>query len=265
MYDGDLQAQLRKLEVQLKIAEETEKRQAQLLNIQGISQQDYDLSLLSVNNIKADIEIIKTSISKTEIRAPFSGKIGLKNISPGAYISPQVVITTITQLDPLKLDFTVPEKYTDKIKTGQIIQFSVQGKEKLYSARVIATEVSVAETTRSLLIRSVVQNRNAELIPGTFAKVVLNFDPDTNALMVPTEAIIPEARGKKIIRFNGGNADFVEVTTGVRDSAYVQVTEGIKSGDTVIITGLLSVRPGSQVQLGAITNTSMQTEQNMKN
>ncbi len=147
LYDGDLQAQLRKLEVQLNIAQKTEERQAQLLKIQGISQQDYDLSLLNVNNIKADIEIIKTSIAKTAIHAPFSGRLGLKNISQGAYITPQTVITTISQTDQLKLDFTVPEKYTDRIKNGQIVNFTVQGKDKQYNAKVMATEVSVAETT----------------------------------------------------------------------------------------------------------------------
>ena len=253
LYDGDLQAQLRKLQVQLSIAEKTEERQAQLLKIQGISQQDYDLSLLNANNIKADIEIIRTSIDKTAVRAPYSGRLGLKNISPGAYLTPQTIITTITQMDQLKLDFTVPEKYADRIKIGQTVNFKVQGKDKIYSAKVIAKEFSVAETTRSLLLRSVVQNKNAELIPGTFANVQLKFDPDPNALMVPSEAILPQARGKKVITYNGGNAKFLDVVTGVRDSAYVQITDGIKVGDTVVITGLLSVRPGSKIQLG---NTS---------
>ncbi|MBI1343401.1 MAG: efflux RND transporter periplasmic adaptor subunit [Terrimonas sp.] len=254
LYDGDLQAQLRKLEVQLKIAQQTEDRQSQLLKIQGISQQDYDLSLLNVNNINADIEIIKTSIAKTEIRSPYNGRLGLKNISPGAYITPSTIITTITQTDPLKLDFTVPEKYTDRIKTGQAVSFKVQGKDKLYTAKVMATETSVAETTRSLIVRSVVANKNAELLPGTFANVILQFDPDPNALMVPSEAIIPQARGKKIIRYDGGMASFVDVNTGVRDSAFVQVTEGIKSGDTVVITGLLSIRPGTKIAVGNIVN-----------
>ncbi len=237
LYDGDLQAQLRKLEVQLSIAQKTEERQAQLLKIQGISQQDYELSLLNVNNIKADIEIIRTSISKTTIHAPYSGRLGLKNVSPGAYITPTTLLTTITQTDQLKLDFTVPEKTNKK-----------------YNAKVIATEVSVAETTRSLLIRSVVQNKNSELLPGTFANVQLKFDPNPNALMVPSQAIIPQARGKKVISFNGGNAKFVDVTTGVRDSAYVQVTEGIRTGDTIVITGLLSIRPGAKIQLAKIAN-----------
>ncbi|MFI5132634.1 MAG: efflux RND transporter periplasmic adaptor subunit [Chitinophagales bacterium] len=254
LYDGDLQAQLRKLEVQLSLAQKTEERQAQLLKIQGISQQDYDLSVLNANNIRADIEIIRTSIGKTVIHAPYSGRLGLKNISPGAYITPATLLTTITQVDELKLDFTVPEKYTDRMKVGQTVSFTVQGKSKVYSAKVIATEFSIAETTRSLLIRSVVQNKNAELLPGTFANVQLKFDPNTNALMVPSEAILPQARGKKVITFNGGNAEFVDVTTGVRDSAFVQITEGIRAGDTVVVTGLLSVRPGAKIQLGKIVN-----------
>jgi membrane fusion protein (multidrug efflux system) len=254
IYDGDLQAQLRKLEVQLRIAEQTESRQAQLLKIQGISQQDYDLSLLSVNNIKADIEIIRTSIAKTAIRAPFSGRLGLRNISPGAFVTNATIITSITQTNQLKLDFTVPEKYSARIKTGQNVTFAVQGKDKTYRAVVTATEVSVAETTRSLLVRSVVENKNAELLPGTFASVKLRFDPDNNALMIPTEAILPQARGKKVINFNGGEAKFIDVETGVRDSAFVQVTQGIKAGDTIVTTGLLSVRPGSKIQLGVIRN-----------
>jgi membrane fusion protein, multidrug efflux system len=254
LFDGDLQAQLRKLQVQLRIAEQMESRQAQLLKIQGISQQDYDLSLLSVNNIKADIEIINAAIAKTVIRAPYRGRLGLRNISPGAFISPQTNITTITQTEQLKLDFTVPEKYADRIRTGQYVNFHVQGQRKPYTARVIATEVSVAETTRSLLVRSMVQNNNAELLPGNFANVELKFDPNPNALMVPSQAIIPQARGKKIVTYNGGNAKFIDVQTGVRDSAYVQVTNGIKAGDTVVITGLLSVRPGSKIQVSKISN-----------
>jgi len=254
LYDGDLQAQLRKLEVQMSIAQKTEERQAQLLKIQGISQQDYDLSLLNVNNIKADIEIIRTSIQKTTIRAPYSGKLGLKNISIGAYITPATLLTTITQIDPLKLDFSVPEKYSDRIKVGQKITFKVQNQANQYEARVIATEISVTQTTRSLLVRSIVQNKKAELLPGTFANVQLKFDPNPNALMVPSEAILPQARGKKIITFNGGNAKFVDVTTGVRDSAFVQITDGIRAGDTIVITGLLSVRPGAKIQLSKIVN-----------
>ncbi|HVZ56234.1 MAG TPA: efflux RND transporter periplasmic adaptor subunit [Chitinophagaceae bacterium] len=254
IFDGDLQAQLKKLEVQLQIAEQNEQRSAQLLKIQGISKQDYDASLLNVNNIKADIEITKVSIIKTEIRAPFSGRVGLKNISPGAFVTPTTVIATIQQTDVLKLDFSVPEKYTGQIRTGQQINFTTEGSARMYQAIVMATEASVAQNTRSLMVRSVVQNKDASLIPGAFAKVELQFDADPNAIVIPSQAILPQARGKKVVLFQNGEARFVDVTTGVRDSATIQVTQGLKKGDTVVLTGLLSAKPGSPLRINKVTD-----------
>jgi membrane fusion protein, multidrug efflux system len=256
LYDADLQAQLRKIQIQLSIADKTEERQAQLLKIQGISQQDYDLSLLSVNNLKADIDIIRTNISKTEIRAPFSGRLGLKNISPGAYVTPATVIAVINQTDQLKLDFTVPEKYTGQIKNGQMVSFSYEGSDKQFPAKVSALESSVAENTRSLTVRAMVQAKDPGLLPGAFAKVKLSFDPDPNALLIPTQAVLPQARGKKVIVYNKGIATFVDVTTGVRDSARIQITNGLKAGDTIVVTGLLSVRPEGKIKIGKIVNSN---------
>ncbi len=254
IYDGDLQAQLHKLEVQLQIAQQNEERSGQLLKIQGISKQDYDASLLNVNNTKADIEITKVSIIKTEIRTPFSGRVGLKNISPGAFVTPTTVLATIQQTDLLKLDFSVPEKYTSQIKTGQEVQFTTEGQSKQFSAKIIATESSVTQGTRSLNIRALVQNKTAGLVPGAFAKVTLNFDPDPNAILIPSQGVIPQARVKQVILYQNGTAKFQDVTTGVRDSAMVQITSGLKTGDTVVITGLLSVRPDSKIQLNKIVN-----------
>lgn len=254
LYDGDLLAQLNKLNVQLAIAEKTEERQSQLLKIQGISQQDYDLSLLQVNSLKADIGIIQTSIQKTEVRAPFGGKLGLKDISPGAYVTPASIIAVINQTDQLKLDFTVPEKYSDQIKTGQLVTFGFEGSDAQLQAKVIATESNVTETTRSLMIRASVTSKDPRLIPGAFAKVKLSFDPDPNALLVPSQAVLPQARGKKIILYKGGTAVFTDITTGTRDSARVQVIDGLKAGDTIVVTGLLSLRPEGKIQVGKIVN-----------
>lgn len=257
LYDGDLQASLNKLQVQLQIAEQNEQRSAQLLKIQGISQQDYDASLLNVNNIKADIEITKASITKTEIRAPFNGKLGLKMVSSGAFVSPTESLTNITQLDQMKIDFTVPEKYSPQIKIGQPLNFMVEGSDKNYSAKVAATQANVTETTRSLQVRAAVQGNHVDLIPGKFAKVTLDFQPNPNALVVPSQAIIPQARGKKVYLYQNGIAKFVDVTTGTRDSSSVQVVDGIKAGDTVLITGLLSLKPDAKVLLGTIINDSL--------
>jgi membrane fusion protein (multidrug efflux system) len=252
LFDGDLQAQLKKLQVQLAIREKTEQRQAELLKINGISQQEYDLSVLDVSNIKADIELIQTSIAKTELRAPFTGKLGLRNISMGAYVTPQTLITTIREVNQLKLEFSVPEKYASKIKTGSPVLFKLTGNEKVFSARVLATESSVSEDNRSLRVRATVSSRDATLTPGVFAKVRLDFGVNTAAIMVPSQAVIPQARYKNVIVYQQGKAHFAQVQTGARDSSMVEITQGISMGDTIITTGLLSLKPDVSVELTTI-------------
>lgn len=254
LYDADLQAQLKKLQVQLQIAKTNEERSAQLLNIQGISKADYDASLLNVNNINADIDIIRTTISRTEIRAPFNGKLGLKNISPGAYVTPSTIIAAINQTSQLKLDFTVPEKYTGLVHVGQLVQFTYEGSDKKFKAKITATESSVAENTRSLKARSEVLTKDDKLFPGAFAKVQLSFEPDPSTILIPTQAVIPQARVKKVIIYDNGVAKFNDVKTGIRDSARIQITEGLKNGDTIVLTGLLSIRPESKIKLNKIVN-----------
>jgi membrane fusion protein (multidrug efflux system) len=253
LYDEDLRAQMRKLEVQLKIAEQTEQRQAQLLKIQGISQQDYDLSLLQVHNLNADMEIVRTAIRKTEIRAPFNGKLGLKNISPGAYVTPATIVTTISQVNQLKLQFSIPEKYGSQLKSGQNIDFVIDGVQKKFSATVIATESGVEENTRSLAVRSLIKSRDEVLLPGTFAKVRLTLGKSDNAIMVPNSAIIPQGRSKFIYLYRSGKAKQTEITTGVRDSTNIQVLSGVNKGDTVITTGLLYLRPDVDVELSKVS------------
>lgn len=254
LYDADLQAQRRKLEVQLKIAQSSENRSSQLLKIGGISREDYDISSLNVSNLRADLDIIRTSIAKTEIRAPFGGKLGLKEVSTGAFVTPSSVITSIQKTTGLRIDFNVPEKYTGQIRPGQYVNFTVEGNERSYTATVMATESGIAEETRSLTIRGMVKGDETGLLPGAFAKVKLAFTPDPNAIMIPTQAIIPQARGKKVYVYNNGQARFVDVETGVRDSSSVQITQGLGKGDTVIITGLLSLKPDAKVSIKRIAN-----------
>jgi membrane fusion protein, multidrug efflux system len=235
LYDADLQAQLQKLKVQLDIYDKTAQRQAELLKIDGISKQEYDLSVLQVNNIKADMELIRTSIQKTELRAPYTGKIGLRNVSMGAYVTPSTLITNIRQEDQLKLEFTVPEKYSSKMTPGKMVNFTVEGLNKMIPAKLMATEEAVTEDTRSLRVRAIVQGKD------------LDFGQDKNALMIPTQAVIPQARYKKVIVYKGGTAVFETVTTGVRDSSFIQIVSGVHAGDTVVITGLLSIKPDAKL------------------
>jgi len=249
LYDGDLQAQLRKLEVQLKIAEQTEDRQSQLLKIQGISQQEYDLSLLQVSNLKADMDIVREAVRKTEIRAPFSGKLGLKNISQGAFVTSATIVTTISQVSQLKLQFNVPEKYGSQLKNGQAVNFTIDGSTKTFSANMIAAEVQMDENTRSLAIRALVKNADPVLIPGVFAKVKIVLGKNEDAIMIPTIVVQPLGRQKLVYLYKGGKSVPANITTGVRDSSNVQVLTGLKIGDTIITTGLLFLRPNGDVKL----------------
>ena len=253
LFDGDLQAQLKKLEVQMKIAAKTEERQRELLQINGISQQDYDLSILQVENLKADIESTRIAISKTEMRAPYSGKIGLRNVSLGAYLSPNEIVTTLRQVESLKLEFAVPEKYAQEIKVGAQINFRVDGGDKIHLAKVIATESGVDQATRTLRVRARVDKKEAELVPGIFAKVRLELGKNEKGLLIPTQSVIPQARTKEVIVYRKDSAQFVEIQTGVRDSVFIQVTSGLRPGDTVLTTGLMAIRPNSKIKIGKVT------------
>ncbi len=252
LFDDDLQAQLKKLQVELAINEKTIERYSALLKINGISQQDVDLSELQVSNNKADIELIKVSIDKTEIRAPYDGRIGLRNISLGAYVSPADVIATIRQVDQLKLNFTVPEKYSTDFAPGKKVSFTIDGVRQKFEATVLATEYFIDANTRSLNIKALVSGKDPSLVPGAFAKVVLNLAKDNNALIIPTQAVIPLSRGKQVITYKSGKPQFLPITTGIRDSVYVQVMSGINAGDTVLMSGLMAIQPDSQIELGKI-------------
>lgn len=253
LYDGDLQAQLSKLKVQLKVAQETLARYEALLKMQGVSQQEYELYKLSVNNIQADISIVQTSISRTSLRAPFSGKLGLRNISIGAYITPATTISTLRKVSQLKLEFTVPEKYGTGMKPGGQVQFNIDNSEKMFSARIIATENNIAEETRSLRVRAMVDKPDAQLLAGSFVKVKIDLGKNDAALMIPSQAVIPKARNKQVIVYRNGMANMENVTTGTRDSSMVEITSGLKAGDTVLITGLLTTKQGAKVKLNKVS------------
>lgn len=252
LYDADLQAQLKKLQVQRVTAEKTAQRLKQLLAINGIGQQEYDNAALQLDNIDADIMITQAAIAKTEVRAPFSGVIGLKNVSLGAVISPATTIATLQQIDQLKIDFTVPEKYTDAVNVGDVIRFTVDGQDETFNGKVYAIEPKIDEATRSVKIRAQVQNSKAKLYPGAFAKIDLGLKSIEGAYMVPTQSIIPEARNKKLIVVKDGKAEFRIVQTGVRSESYIQITEGLNEGDTIVTTAIMYVKPNMGIKVTKI-------------
>jgi membrane fusion protein (multidrug efflux system) len=251
IFDDDLNTQLRKLETQLRQAEITEQRLGELLKVKGVSQQEYDLAALQVQTLKSEMELLRINLKKTELRAPYDGVLGLRNISPGAYVTPASTVTTIRSAGALKLDFSVPEKYSSLIHRGQTVEFSVEGSAKPYKAVVQATAQSIGTESRNLQVRALVQNAGS-LLPGAFATVDLSLGNKAQALMIPNQAIIPQARNKQVIVVRNGKAAFVQVKTGVRQSELIEVTEGVKAGDTVAVTGILFLRPDMPLIFGKI-------------
>ncbi len=249
LFDADLRAQLNKLEVQLKVAEATAGRQTELLAINGASQQDYDNAVLNVSNIKADMELLKVQISQTELRAPFNGRLGLRNISLGAYVTPLDIITNISQVNVVKVEFAVPERYASEMVAGKLITLNAANNNKKYEARILAAQNVIAEESRNLMVRAVVQNTDNSLPPGAFVRVAISVGNNAAAIMVPTEAVIPSTRTRKLILVRDGKAVFQDVETGFRDSARVEVSGGIRAGDTVVTSGLLTIKEGMSLKV----------------
>ncbi|WP_080904448.1 efflux RND transporter periplasmic adaptor subunit [Parabacteroides sp. Marseille-P3160] len=252
LFDDDLQATLKKLEVQLAIQQKIYERQTELLKVNGITLNDYEQTGLQLSSLKADIEVEKTLIRKTEVRAPFDGVIGLRSISVGAIISPSTLLATIRTEDKIKLDFSVPEKYGPMIKTGMKIKFSTTDVEKQFNATVIATEEGVDASTRNLKIRALVNTKSPDLLPGSFSNVSVRLNENPDALLIPIQSIIPQEDTKTVIVARGGKAHFVEIKTGIRQASSIEVIEGIQSGDTIVTSGLQFLKEGSQLLFSSV-------------
>ena len=247
--DADLQAGYKKLQLQYALADEKLQRQKQLLAIKGISQEEFDVAQNQANVIKADMDVAAAQLAKTEIRAPFTGLIGLRNVSEGAYVSTATVIASIQQIDPVKIDFSVAEKYSGLVKKNDKVAFSVEGADQKFTALVYAVEPRIDQATRSLMVRAITPNPHGALLPGSFARVQLSLNNIDSALMIPTESIIPDLKGQKIYVIRGGKADFARVTTGFRNDVKIQITNGLHPGDTVVTTGIMQLKPGAAVKV----------------
>lgn len=247
--DSELQAQLKRAQYRLDLAAEREARQEKLLEKGGISQEDYDATLNEVNVLRSEVALIKAQIDKTEIRAPFDGRIGLKYVSDGSYISPSTRIASLQSIDPIKIDFSIPERYASKVQQGDRIRFTVQGTDEDFVGEIYAIEPKIDSETRTLQIRARSDNQDQKLMPGAFADLELTLETITDARMIPTIALVPELQGQKVYIYRNGQVEQQSVQTGIRTESKVQITDGIEFGDTILTTGLLQVRPGMPVQL----------------
>ncbi len=247
--DSELRAQRIKTESQLRLAQEKERRRKQLYEKQGISPEDYESALSELNGINAELQLIDAQIAKTELKAPFDGIIGLRYVSEGSYVDPTIRIANLQNLQSIKLDFAVPEKYVSAVRKGQSVFFRVSGKPDRFEGSIMAVEPKIDPVTRNVLLRATSTNPGGRIMPGAFAEVELVLEHMEGAVMVPTQALVPDLQGQKVYVSRGGLAKEVRVQTGLRTENKVQITAGLQSGDTLLTTGLLQVVDGAPLKL----------------
>jgi membrane fusion protein (multidrug efflux system) len=243
--DADLQAQLQQQKVQLDLAVKTEQRLKKLLEVNGVDQASYDAALSQVNLINANINVLKAQIDKTVIKAPFDGKLGLRLVSEGAYVSTATIIGTLQQTDKIKIDFAVPEAYQSLVKIGKTVSIQTNESNEDMHATISAIEPQINTTTRNIKVRARLDKGN--ISPGAFVKVLLN--EKMKGIVVPTNSIIPDALSSQVVVLKKGKAVFQNVETGIRNSDVVEITSGIQAGDSIIVSGVLYVRPDGKVKV----------------
>lgn len=250
--DLELQAQLSQALTKQKLAQETEFRAAMLLKKEAISTEEYDVALAELQSLQSQTQLIRAQLSKTLIRAPFSGKIGLRSISAGEYITPASNIARLVSTNPVKVLFSIPEKYAGTIKINTTISFTVAGSKNIYTANVYAIEPGINVSTRTLQLKAKASNSSGELLPGSFAKIELPLTKTNDAILIPTESVIPVLMGKKVFISSNGKAKEVMVETGARTEKSVLISSGLSVGDTVLTTGIMSLKNDAPVQVTVV-------------
>ena len=249
--DAELQAQLTRLEAQVPLAEERVRRQSTLLQRDAVSKEALEIVKTELATLNADIDKVKAQIGQTELRAPFDGIIGLRQVSVGSYASPSTIIAKHTSVKPIKVEFSIPERYAGSIAKGTPLEFNTEGRLDTLSAKVYAKEASIDANTHTLLVRALHPNSDGSLMAGQYARIRLKQNEIENAIVMPAEAIIPEMGKKKVYIYSNGKAMPRDVITGLRTESEIQIIQGIEPGDTVITSGTLQLRKGSKVKITA--------------
>ncbi|MDR1631512.1 MAG: efflux RND transporter periplasmic adaptor subunit [Dysgonamonadaceae bacterium] len=248
--DKPLQAEWQKLKAQIPLAEDRVYRQKALLEKDAVSKETYEQVTTELDKLHADIDLVKSRIEQTELRAPFDGIIGLRQVSEGAYASPATVVASLTKIIPLKIEFSIPERYANMIHPGTPIDFQIDNDN--YAASVYAVNSHIEKDVLQLKARAVYPNANGRLKPGRSVLVRIKSNELRDAIIVPNEAVIAEMGRDIAFVYSSGKANLVELTKGVRTESNVQVLNGIELGDTLIVSGIMQLRDGLPVMIDNI-------------
>ena len=249
--DTDLVARLEELEARRKLAARTVERQRALMSEakKALSAQAFDQSTAELSALVAQIDAAKVTLSKTKIRAPFAGTVGLRRVSEGAWVTPETELTTLHDTSRVKIDFAVPERYAPSVASRRTFRFRVAGHGDAFEGSVVAVAPAIATETRTLLVRGIAENRENKLIPGGFVSVEFPIEDAGGGVAVPAQAVVPSAKGHGVFVLAGGRAELRAGEIGLRTADEVQVLSGLEAGETVLTTNLLRLAPGMKVEL----------------
>jgi membrane fusion protein (multidrug efflux system) len=245
--DAELQAQFLRAQSRLALAEQQEQRRRQLFEKNLASQEEFNTAVNELNITKAELQLVKTQLAKSEIRAPFEGVIGLRFLSEGSYISPATRITTLQDNNTVKIDFKVPEKYAPAINPGDKINFTMHESARTFTGAIYARDTKIDPVSRTLHVLARSPNPEGVILPGSFANVEVVLQ-EKEALMIPAEAVIPELKGHRVLLYKNGKAFAQGVEIGMRTDERVEITQGVQAGDTLITSAILQLRPGMAVR-----------------
>lgn len=252
----EYQAQLASSAAQLALEQSSYRRLQDMDRQQLTSQQNLDEAKAKLDTARAQQELNRVHLSKTVIRAPFDGMIGLRKISPGAYVKPGDDIVALESLGAMKLDFRVPETYLARLAVDQRLAARVDAyPEQSFEGTIYAIEPALDEETRTVLLRARLPNPHNQLRPGLFARVSLILERRENALVVPEQAIVPVGQTTFVYRVVDGKAVMTPVKLGLRRPGLVEILEGLSAGDLVVTDGQLKIRDGAAVQVLPPTET----------
>jgi len=245
--DSELQAELARTLSQADLAELQAARQKELLDVKSASQENYDVALNEVRVLEAQTALIRARLAKTEIRAPFNGLVGLRNVSVGAYLTPGSHIASIQDITTVKVEFSVAERHMDRLSTGNEVKVTVAGSAEPFTGTVYAIEPRIDPATRTIRLRARAENPGGRIFPGAFATVDLALREIPEAIFVPSGALIAGLNQQTVFVNDNGKAQVRPVQTGLRLDRDVQITRGLSTGDELITSGQLQLRPGMPV------------------
>lgn len=245
----EAQAAIRKQEYNIKLFRDQERRQRTLLDKEYISAQEYEQANNLYLTAQSDLQALRATLDRAFVRAPFDGVLGLTTATVGTYVSPGSEITTLSRVRPVKIDFSVPGRFANQVRVGDVVRVTDEGTNEEYDAKVYAIDPQIDPVSRTQPVRALFANSKDELRPGAYVKVNLQLGKSTDALQIPTEAVIPEASGYSVYTVEGGKMVPKKVKIGIRSDKVIEITDGLAIGDTVIQTGILQVKPGDAVRV----------------